>query len=101
MRQNLYSTRLSYDEFVNILDFSDYAPSLPIYYVDNGSPTVSPIAGLVTRAQMGVFKPNPRFALTVVPCDVAVPISAKKALLLLEWKFAMLEEFQALQMNDT
>lgn len=81
---------------------SDYTPSL-----DNScsNATSPPILGALTVqvmwAQCDMFKPNPHFSLPIAPCGISDLTSAKKALMILEWKVAMTQEFQALQWNGT
>lgn len=56
---------------------------------------------MVTRSSTGIFKPNPKFALTASASEISVPKSAKSALLIPQWKDAMIREFNALQDNGT
>jgi histone deacetylase 1/2 len=55
---------------------------------------------MITRARAGVFKPNPKYALTASPVS-AVPRSVRDALRDPNWKAAMQEEFNALLRNRT
>lgn len=74
---------------------------------DSGSPEeddhsdVIPSSRMVTRASMGIYKPNPWFALTMAATKVLTPTSAKYAMTIPRWKEAMGAEFKALQENKT
>lgn len=63
--------------------------------------SIQQISRLVTRGVLGIMKPNPRYALFVVACEVAIPKSFKSALLYLDWKTTMKIEFDALLKNKT
>lgn len=54
-----------------------------------------------TRAQHGIVKPNPRYALAVSPAEIVVPRSFKQVLLVPKWRDAMATEFAALKKNGT
>lgn len=54
-----------------------------------------------TRAQHGIVKPHPRYALAVSPAESVVPRSAKQVLLVPKWRDAMAAEFAALKDNGT
>lgn len=57
---------------------------------------------MVTRAQQGIHKPNPRYALVLERGDIpAKPHNVKMALQHDGWKHAMLEEIDALHQNNT
>lgn len=60
----------------------------------------STIDGSVTRARLGISKPNPNYALSVVAASISTPKSAKKVSKISEWKRAMQYEFVALQRNE-
>lgn len=55
---------------------------------------------MITRASVGIHKPNPRYALVIAPTEIFIPRSAKYALTILEWKEAMSNEFRALKQNN-
>jgi histone deacetylase 1/2 len=56
---------------------------------------------MVTRARAGIFKPNPRYALTSTSPVTAVPQSVRAALRNTHWRTAMQQEFDALLRNKT
>jgi hypothetical protein len=59
---------------------------------------------MVTRAQAGIFKPNPKYALQVestASTPSPVPKSVRVALRDPNWKAAMQLEFDALLTNNT
>lgn len=56
---------------------------------------------MVTHAQAGTFKPNPKYALTTTLPVSAVPQSVRVALRDPNWREAMQQEFDALQRNKT
>lgn len=63
--------------------------------------TIEKVFPRVTRSQMGIIKPNPKYVRVVTPCKVSPPNSVKVALASLVWKKAIEEEYNALVRNDT
>lgn len=62
----------------------------------------SPHQRMVTHSQLGIHKPNPKYALTIVRQDIPrVPHSVKSALSHTGWRAAMQEEMDALHHNNT
>ncbi|EPS67678.1 hypothetical protein M569_07096 [Genlisea aurea] len=56
---------------------------------------------MVTRSQVGIRKPNPKYALSVVSNIPVEPRTVREALTHVGWKKAMDEELEALHKNDT
>ena len=56
---------------------------------------------MVTHARDGIFKPNPKYALTGTSPVSAVPQSVRVALRDPHWRDAMQQEFDALLRNKT
>jgi histone deacetylase 1/2 len=61
----------------------------------------APSHPIMTHARAGVFKPNPKYALTSTSPVSTVPRSVHVALRDPWWREAMLQEFNALQQNNT
>lgn len=59
------------------------------------------VARVTSGGGAGIFKPNPKYALAIVACDVAVPKPPKFSLAIPKWKEAISKEFEALKGNDT
>jgi histone deacetylase 1/2 len=59
---------------------------------------------MVTRAQVGIFKPNPKYAMKVestTPTPSPIPSLVRAALRDPNWRVAMQLEFDALLANNT
>lgn len=56
---------------------------------------------MLTRAKAGIFRPNPRYALTTSSTPTPIPTSVRAALKEPNWLAAMKSEFDALQRNQT
>jgi hypothetical protein len=58
---------------------------------------------MVTRAQRGIFKPNPKYAnvVTTPPSISPIPTSVRTALRDPSWLTAMQDEYKALMSNRT
>jgi len=57
---------------------------------------------MITRARVGTFKPNPRYAGAATTADISpIPHTVNQALKDENWRKAMQSEFDALLANDT